>query len=171
MATMLGQNPAEICSADLILGQRTKSRGAESTVRSGPIRSGDRTNRQQPRFANNWRYRVQINVSARHGSISGPDNQLVQEKADKLLRFHERINAIAVTVDFQNNGKPKVEIIVTAEHAPEFVASAEATTVIAAMDLALGKMEQQLRKHKEKLTDHKAASVKHISTNDEQRGS
>jgi putative sigma-54 modulation protein len=111
---------------------------------------------------------VQINVSARHGTISGPDQAILQEKADKLLRFHERINAIAVTVDFQTKGKAWVEINVRVEHAPEFVASAEATTVVAAMDGAMAKIEQQLRKHKEKLTDHKVAGIKHIAPNDQQ---
>jgi len=111
----------------------------------------------------NWRFRVQINVSARHGTISSPDNQVIREKAEKLQRFHDRVNAIGVTVDFQKH-EPWVEINVSAEHAPEFVASAHATTVIAAMDAAMAKVEQQLRKHKEKLTDHKAAGIKHISS-------
>jgi putative sigma-54 modulation protein len=110
---------------------------------------------------------VQINVSARHGTLSGPDSDIVREKAGKLQRFHDRINAISVTVDFQHQESPWLEINVTAEHAPEFVASANAPTVIAAMDSAMSKVEQQLRKHKEKLTGHKASSVKHIPAKDE----
>jgi ribosome-associated translation inhibitor RaiA len=35
------------------------------------------------------------------------------------------------------------------------------------MDSAMSKVEQQLRKHKEKLTGHKASSVKHIPAKDE----
>lgn len=112
---------------------------------------------------------MQINVSARHGTLSGLDSQTIREKAERLLRYHDRINAIEVTVDFQHQESPWVEINVRAEHAPEFVASANAPTVIAAMDAATQKMEQQLRKHKEKLTGHKAASVKHISANEETR--
>jgi putative sigma-54 modulation protein len=55
-----------------------------------------------------------------------------------------------------------VEINVTAEHAPEFVASSDSTTVISALDATIAKIEQQLRKHKEKITGHKAAGIKHI---------
>ncbi|MEO8271240.1 MAG: HPF/RaiA family ribosome-associated protein, partial [Aureliella sp.] len=51
---------------------------------------------------------------------------------------------------------------VSAEHSNDFVASAKATTVIAALDGAIQKVEQQLRKHKEKLTGHKSTAVKHI---------
>ena len=112
---------------------------------------------------------MQINVSARHGTLSGPDNELIREKAEKLRRFHDRINAIVITVDFQHQESPWLEINVSAEHAPEFVASTNAPTVIAAMDGAMAKVEQQLRKHKEKLTGHKASSVKHIPSNDETR--
>lgn len=117
--------------------------------------------------SNYWRFRVQINVSARHGTLGGPDSKSIREKAEKLQRFHDRINAISVTVDFQHQDKPSLEIIVTAEHAPEFVASANASTVMGAMDAVMGKIEQQLRKHKEKLTGHKASSVKHISSIEE----
>ena len=110
---------------------------------------------------------MQINVSARHGSLSGPDSEAIREKADKLRRYHDRINAISITVDFQHQDNPWLEINVSAEHAPEFVASAHAPTVLSAMDSAMSKVEQQLRKHKEKLTGHKASSVKHIPTKDD----
>lgn len=109
---------------------------------------------------------MQVNVSARHGTISGHDQQVIREKADKVRRIFDRVNAIGVTVDFQHQDQPSVEINVTAEHAPEFVASSSANTVISALDAAIQKVEQQLRKHKEKTTGHKAASVKHIPTED-----
>ena len=106
---------------------------------------------------------MQVNVSARHGSLSTHDQEVIREKAEKVRRFFDRVNAIEVTVDFQHQDKPHVEINVSAEHTQDFVASAEASTVISALDSAIQKVEQQLRKHKEKLTGHKASSVKHIA--------
>lgn len=106
---------------------------------------------------------MQVNVSARHGSLSGQDAGLIREKADKLRRFFDRVNSITVTVDFQHSEQPEVEINVSAEHSPEFVASASATNVMSALDAAIQKVEQQLRKHKEKVTDHKVSSVKQAS--------
>lgn len=105
---------------------------------------------------------MQVNVSARHGTINGQDQQTIREKAEKVRRLFDRVNAVAVTVDFQHADNPNVEINVTAEHAPEFVASSTAPTVISAFDATIQKIEQQLRKYKEKHTDHKAAGVKHI---------
>lgn len=105
---------------------------------------------------------MQVNVSARHGSLSTHDQEVIREKSEKVRRLFDRVNAIEVTVDFQRQEEPHVEINVSAEHAHDFVASAQATTVIAALDGAIQKVEQQLRKHKEKLTGHKSTGVKHI---------
>jgi putative sigma-54 modulation protein len=105
---------------------------------------------------------VQVNVSARHGSLSAHDQEVIREKAEKVRRLLDRINAVEVTVDFQHQEKPKVEIQVSAEHASDFVASATASTVVSALDGAIQKVEQQLRKHKEKSTGHKVSGGKHI---------
>ncbi len=109
---------------------------------------------------------MQVNVSARHGSLSSHDQQFIQEKAEKVRRLLDRVNAIEVTVDFQHQDKPHVEIKVSAEHAPDFVASADASNVVSALDAAIQKVEQQLRKHKEKSTGHKVAGGKHFAPAD-----
>jgi putative sigma-54 modulation protein len=106
---------------------------------------------------------VQINVSARHGSLSTEDQDLTREKVEKIQRLFDRINAIQVTVDMQHLEQPHVEINVSAEHAPGFVSSAKASTVLGALDASIQKIEQQIRKHKEKLTGHKGSGIRHIS--------
>ncbi|MBX3423199.1 MAG: ribosome-associated translation inhibitor RaiA [Pirellulaceae bacterium] len=110
---------------------------------------------------------MQVNISARHGSVSDRDLDLIREKSEKIRRLFDRINAIQVIVDLQHRDEPHVELNVSAEHAQDFVASAKATTVIGALDAAIQKVEQQLRKYKEKLTDHKGVSPKHIPPKDE----
>lgn len=105
---------------------------------------------------------MQVNVSARHGHLKQEDQQIIVEKAEKLRRFYDRINSISVTVDLVKLDHPMVEINVSAEHSHDFVASSTATTVGAALDATLQKVEQQLRKHKEKVTEHKATGHKHI---------
>lgn len=105
---------------------------------------------------------MQVNVSARHGHLKQEDQQIIVEKAEKLRRFFDRINAIVVMVDLGHMDKPLVEINVSAEESHDFVASTEAPTVLAALDLTLAKVEQQLRKHKEKVRSHHATGHKHI---------
>ena len=109
---------------------------------------------------------MQVNVSARHGHLKPEDQAIIIEKAGKVRRLFDRINAIEVTVDMEHLEKPTVEINVSAEHAPDFVATAQAPSILAALDLAIGKVEQQVRKHKEKVTDHKATPVKHTGNNE-----
>ncbi len=105
---------------------------------------------------------MQVNVSARHGNLQQGDQQLIVEKAEKLRRLFDRINAIEVTVDLQQMDKPTVEIQVSAEHADDCVATAEASTVLSAFDSSIHKVEQQLRRLKEKKTGHRATGHKHI---------
>jgi putative sigma-54 modulation protein len=71
-----------------------------------------------------------------------------------LLTFFERVTAITVTIDFEH-GKAAAEILVDAEHKHNFVSHDEANDVISAYDGAFHKMEQQLKKYKEKLQDHR----------------
>lgn len=104
---------------------------------------------------------MQVNVSARHGHLKQADQQLITEKAEKVRKFYDRINAIDVTVDLEHQDKPHVEINVSAEGAADFVATAMAASVLAALDAAIQKVEQQVRKHKEKVTDHKGLGHKH----------
>lgn len=111
---------------------------------------------------------MQVNVSARHGSLSAHDQEVIREKSEKVRRLFDRVNAIEVTVDFQHQDKPHVEMNVSAEQAPDFVASATASTVLSALDSTISKVEQQLRKYKEKLTEHKSTGVKHITPVDDE---
>jgi len=104
---------------------------------------------------------VQVNVSARHGHLKAEDQAIIVEKAEKVRRLFDKISAIEVTVDLEHLDKPTVEINVSAEHSHDFVATTQSTTILSALDLTIGKVEQQIRKHKEKVTDHKATPVKH----------
>jgi len=106
---------------------------------------------------------VQINVSARHGHLKQDDQQIITEKVEKIRKFYDRISSIEVTVDLEHIDKPHVEINVSAEAAPDFIATATAQSVLAALDLAIQKVEQQVRKHKEKVTDHKGVGHKHVA--------
>ncbi len=105
---------------------------------------------------------MQLSVSARHGDLQAGDQALIEQKVEKLRRLFDRINAIIVTVDMKNLDKPEVEVKVSAEHVDDCIASAEASNVIAALDLAIPKIEQQIRRIKEKRTGHRATGIKHL---------
>ena len=93
---------------------------------------------------------MQINVTTRHGHLSEMNQAKIREKVERLPRYFDRISAIAVVVDLEQKDSVRVDLQVSAEHAPDFVAHDIAEELIRAVDGATQKMEQQLRKFKEK---------------------
>jgi putative sigma-54 modulation protein len=97
---------------------------------------------------------VQIKISARHGHLGEATQQFIRDKAEKLLRFFERLTSIEVTVDLKNEIKV-VEFLVSAEHKHDFVASERNSDILAAVDLVVAKLERQISRYKEKIQDHR----------------
>lgn len=97
---------------------------------------------------------MQIKISARHGHLDEATQEYIRDKAQKLLHYFQRIMMIEVTVDVKDDDK-LVEILVSAEHKHDFVASERNKEVLAAVDLAVHKLEQQVRRYKEKIQDHR----------------
>ena len=101
---------------------------------------------------------MQVAITCRHGSITDDVQQTIKRRAEKLLTYFERVTAIGVTVIFEPERmkeRIRVEILVDAEHKHNFVATDEGDDVPSTFDRALGKMEQQLRKYKAKIQDHR----------------
>jgi len=97
---------------------------------------------------------VQVAITCRHGSISPALNEHIRVKSEKVLTYFERVTAIQVTLDFVDD-RVKAEMLVDAEHKHNFVSHAEGADAGATFDQTLHKMEQQIRKYKEKLQDHR----------------
>jgi putative sigma-54 modulation protein len=103
---------------------------------------------------------VQVNISARHGSLDGDMQSKMREKAEKLRRLFDRVAAITVTANLERHESPSVELRISVEHTEDFVATESASNVLAAMDGAIRKIEQQLRRHKERRRDHRALGIR-----------
>jgi putative sigma-54 modulation protein len=99
---------------------------------------------------------VQVKISTRHGQISEATQELIRDKAEKLLHYFQRLTMIEVTVDLKEDLRT-VELLVSAEHRHDFVASERHKEVLTAMDMAVAKLEGQLRRYKEKIQDHRRA--------------
>jgi putative sigma-54 modulation protein len=97
---------------------------------------------------------VQTKISVRHGHLEADAQSYIREKAEKLLRFFERLTYIEVTVDLKNE-YPTVEILARAEHKHDFVASESNADLMAAVDLVEHKIETQIRRYKEQIQDHR----------------
>ncbi|HEX5443848.1 MAG TPA: ribosome-associated translation inhibitor RaiA [Pirellulales bacterium] len=97
---------------------------------------------------------MQIRISARHGHLSDATQAKITAKLERLPRLFERLTAIEVTVDLEHRENPAVDLRVSAEHKHDFVATEQAGDLMASLDGCLHKLEQQLRKYKQKVQDH-----------------
>ncbi len=100
---------------------------------------------------------MEINISVRHGHVSEPTQAMIREKLEKLGRLYDRPLTIDVTINLEHPDLPVVDLK-TSVKKHEFVAVGDGENLLVAADVALDKMEQQLRKHKEKVQDrHRGA--------------
>lgn len=98
---------------------------------------------------------MQIQISTRHGHLGAATKERISTKLEKLGRYYDRLTAIFVTVDLEKEDAPEVEIRVTAERAADFVATESGSNLMSVVDATMHKLEQQVRRHKEKVIDHR----------------
>ena len=94
---------------------------------------------------------VQVKISTRHGHLSEASQQNISAKAEKLLRIFDRITAIELTIDLVDSNSPRIDAKLSAEHKHDFVAHDQSDSLMASVDTVLHRLEQQLRKYKEKV--------------------
>jgi len=103
---------------------------------------------------------VQINISTRHGHLSDATQDKLRAKVEKVLRLFERVSAITLTVDLASKDSPSVELLVNAEHKHDFVARETGEDLLGITDSVVGKVEQQIRKYKERVQDHRGPGLR-----------
>jgi len=96
---------------------------------------------------------MQINISTRHGDISEATKEKIAQKVEKLQRFFDRLTSVDVTVNLAKADEPSIEIAVRPEKREDFVASYQSGDMFGAVDQVIAKLEQQIKKHKEKLQE------------------
>ena len=97
---------------------------------------------------------MQIEISTRHGELSAEQQRYLHDKAEKLQKYFDRLMSIEVAVDHVKHAWD-IEILVSAEHKHDFVARETGSTPEAAMDACVHKIENQRRRYKEKVQNHK----------------
>lgn len=104
---------------------------------------------------------MQTNISVRHGSLDQESQERIEQKVGKLSRLHERISSVNVTIDLEHENSPHVELRVVVDRTNDFIAHYAGETLLASVDSALHKIEEQLRRHKKKLTDRRHSGPRH----------
>ncbi|MEO2045487.1 MAG: ribosome-associated translation inhibitor RaiA [Pirellulales bacterium] len=105
---------------------------------------------------------MQLSISTRHGHLSESTQEKIKAKADKLVHFYERLSSIELTVDLSDQQLPKVDVKVSADHKHDFVSHSQCEKLFGAVEDALHKIEQQLRKYKKRVQQrHRNHDLRH----------
>ena len=97
---------------------------------------------------------MNIRITGRTGDVTAGMKAKAAAKVEKLSRFFDRITWVDVVLDVDSERK-SVEMSAGLNRGQTVVAKTESDDMFTAIDLAMDKMTRQLRKHKEKLRDHR----------------
>ncbi len=101
-----------------------------------------------------------IKIAARHGHLSEATQEKITAKLQKMSRVFERLTAIEATVDLEHKESPTIDLRVSAEHKHDFVATDKAGELMVAVDGVIHKIEQQLRRYKERVQEHRGPGLR-----------
>ena len=94
-------------------------------------------------------------ITGKHISITDAIRTHAQERTEKLPKYYDGINQVEILVDGKQGGQMTVEVIARGEHSNVFVAADTGTDAYQCIDMAVHKLERQLRKKKAKERDNK----------------
>ena len=94
-------------------------------------------------------------ITGRHIEITDAIKTHAEEKTSKLPKYYSSINRVEVIIDGEQGGNVSVEIIARAEHSNVFVVTEKGDDAYRCIDVAVHKLERQLRRKKTKERDNK----------------
>jgi putative sigma-54 modulation protein len=97
---------------------------------------------------------MDIQVTTRHIKVADDLQAEITEKMDRLQRFFEKITSCRVILDSERADKT-VEIVMSIM-GRRLTAKAKADNIRVALEDAVGKVERQLKRSKERVKEHKA---------------
>jgi len=97
---------------------------------------------------------LQIEVTARSASITGDLKDYATKKAERLLKYYDRIQSIRVLLGVEGPAST-CEIIVVLEHMHDLVGTSKDPDMRAAIDQSVDRMERQLAAHKDRVRSRK----------------
>ena len=97
---------------------------------------------------------LQIEVTVRHGAIPDSMKEYAEKKAQRLLKYYDKIQSIRVLLDSTGAGFG-CEMLVDLEHMHDLVGSTTGPDLGAAIDQTADRLERQLVEHKDRTRNRK----------------
>lgn len=97
---------------------------------------------------------MQISVTGRHFDITDAIRDYTHERVVRTFSDYPRLDTVHVILSVEKY-RHRAEVVIHAPHHIRVEAEAESNDMYASLDEALERAERQLRRHWEKMTDHK----------------
>jgi len=97
---------------------------------------------------------LRVQVAAHHVHVSESIRELIQDRADHLLRFFDGVSTVDVTLSAEKERRI-AEFVVNVSHGAPAVGKAVADGLAVAIHEAAEKVETQLRRHKDRIRGHR----------------
>lgn len=94
-------------------------------------------------------------ITGKHIEITEALKAHAEEKASKLPKYYNGVNQVEIIIDSISDVDLSVEIIARGEHSNVFVVTEKGRDAYSCIDVAVHKLERQLRKKKEKERNNK----------------
>jgi len=94
-------------------------------------------------------------ITGKHIDITEAIRRHAEEKTSKLPKYYNSINQVEVIIDNEPGGNTSVEIIARGEHNKIFIVKKSGEDTYKCIDVAVHKLERQLRRKKAKERDNK----------------
>ncbi len=98
-------------------------------------------------------------ISGKHIDITEAIRNYAEEKTSRLPRYYNSVNQVEVIISGSKGGNTSVEIIARAEHSKIFIVNETGEDAYRCIDVAVHKLERQLRRKKGKERDNKRTST------------
>ena len=95
---------------------------------------------------------MQLNLTGHHVDLTDPMRDYVNSKMERLERHFDHVTDVHVVLSVEKT-RHKAEATMNVSGGKLFADSVEAD-MYAAIDALVDKLDRQVKKHKEKLTDH-----------------
>ena len=102
-------------------------------------------------------------IRGKHIDITEAVRMHAEEKTSKLPRYYDSINQVEVLIDSSEGGKTGVEIIARAEHNKIFIVTETGQEPCRCIDVAVRKLERQLKRQKGKERDNKHTGITELT--------
>jgi putative sigma-54 modulation protein len=103
-------------------------------------------------------------ISGKHIEITEAIRRHAEEKTSKLPRYYNSINQVEVIIDGKPGSNTSVEIIARGEHSKIFIVTETGEDAYQCIDVAVHKLERQLRRKKSRERDSKRTGGEEQST-------